>query len=101
MIAVVDANCVLCDGALKTAKKHFENKDVAAVGGRLLVTEENQSILETIQSFEYKKSFQFSRRVFARMNAQCLISGVFGLFRKNDLLKIGGYDDDTGKKMVS
>lgn len=95
VIAVADASCVLCDGALKIAVNHFENEDVAAVGGRLLVIEEDWSLLEAIQSFEYMKSFQFSRRALARMNAQCLISGAFGLFRKSDLLEIGGYDDYT------
>ena len=35
------------------------------------------------------------RRIFARLNAQCLISGAFGVFRKSTLLGINGYDIDT------
>ena len=29
------------------------------------------------------KAFQLSRRIFARLNAKCLISGAFGVFRKS------------------
>lgn len=95
IIAVVDADCVLLDGALKTAVKHFDKEKVAAVGGRLLVTKENGCMLEKIQSFEYMKSFQFARRIWDKLQTQCLISGAFGLFRKEDLIEVGGYDDDT------
>lgn len=95
IIAVVDADCILQEGALKTAVKHFANDAVAAVGGRLLVMIEDESLLEKIQSFEYMKSFQFARRIWNKLHAQCLISGAFGLFRKRDLLEIGGYDTDT------
>lgn len=41
------------------------------------------------------KIFQFSRRLFAMLNAQCLISGAFGVFRKSTLLEINEYDIDT------
>ena len=41
------------------------------------------------------KSFQFARRIWDSLQAQCLISGAFGLFRKEDLIEVGGYDDDT------
>ena len=41
------------------------------------------------------KTFQLSRSIFARLNAQCLISGAFGVFRKSTLLGMNGYDIDT------
>ena len=34
-------------------------------------------------------------RIFARLNAQCLISGAFDVFRKRTLLGMNGYDIDT------
>ena len=95
IIAVVDADCILSNDALKRAVKHFENEDVVAVGGMLHTTNNNGTLLERIQCFEYIKSFQFARRIFARINGQCIISGAFGLFRKSELIKIGGYDINT------
>ena len=95
LICVLDADCVLREDALSEAVKHFRNDEVVAVGGRLLVKREDSSQLEAIQFCEYMKAFQLSRRIFARLNAQCLISGAFGVFRKSTLLGMNGYDIDT------
>ena len=65
---------------------------MVAVGGRLLVANEDGSILERVQCCEYMKSFQFARKIFSKLNAQCLISGAFGVFRKSALLEMNGYD---------
>ena len=95
LICVLDADCILQEDALSQAVKHFQNDEVAAVGGRLLVKREDSSLLEAIQFCEYMKTFQLARRIFARLNAQCLISGAFGVFRKSVLLEMSGYDTDT------
>ena len=95
LVCVLDADCILQEDALSNAVKHFQNDEVAAVGGRLLVKREDSSLLEAIQFCEYMRTFQLSRRIFARLNAQCLISGAFGVFRKSTLLGMNGYDIDT------
>ena len=95
LVCILDADCVLQEDALSKAVKHFQNDEVVAVGGRLLVKREDSCQLEAIQSCEYMKTFQISRSIFARLNAQCLISGAFGVFRKSTLLGINGYDIDT------
>lgn len=91
----MDADCILHKNALASAVRHFINEDVAAVGGRLLVRIDDSSMLETIQFYEYMKTFHLTRRVFVYLNAQCLISGAFGIFRRSALLEIKGYDTDT------
>ena len=95
LVCVLDADCILKENALSQAVRHFENDEVVAIGGRLLVINENSSALERIQCCEYMKTFQIARRIFAKLNAQCLISGAFGVFRKSSLLEMGGYDTDT------
>ena len=95
LICVLDADCILQDDALSIAAKHFKNDKVAAVGGRLFVRREDGSAIEAVQFCEYMKAFQLSRRIFARLNAQCLISGAFGIFRKNVLEEMNGYDTNT------
>ena len=95
LICVLDADCILKENALSQAVRHFENEAVVAVGGRLVVINENSSALERIQCCEYMNTFQIARRIFAKLNAQCLISGAFGVFRKSSLLEMGGYDTDT------
>lgn len=91
----MDSDCILHKNALACAVRHFRNEDVDAVGGRLLVRIDDSSMLETIQFYEYMKTFHLTRRVFALINAQCLISGAFGIFRRSALLEINGYDTDT------
>ena len=95
LICVLDADCILKDNALSRAVRHFENDEVVAVGGRLLVAKEDGSLLEIAQRCEYMITFQIVRRIFAKLNAQCLISGAFGVFRKSVLLQMNGYDTDT------
>ena len=95
LVCVLDADCILKENALSQAVRHFENEAVVAVGGRLVVINENSSALERIQCCEYMKTFQTARRIFAKLNAQCLISGAFGVFRKSSLLEMGGYNTDT------
>ena len=90
LICVMDADCILHKNALALAVRHFRNEDVASVGGRLLVRTDDSSMLETIQFYEYMKTFHLTKRVFALLNAQCLISGAFGIFRRNALLEING-----------
>ena len=95
LICVLDADCILQEDALSKEVKHLQNHEVVAIVGCLLVKREDSSRLESIQFCEYMRTFQLSRRIFAKLNAQCLISGAFGVFRKSTLLKSDGYDIDT------
>lgn len=68
--------------------KHFRNDEVVAISGRLLVKIEESYRPEVIQFCEYMKAFLLFRKMFARLKAQSLISGVFSVFRKSTLLGI-------------
>ena len=70
LVCVLDADCILKENALSQAVRHFENEAVVAVGGRLVVINENSSALEWIQCCEYMKTFQIARRIFSKLNAQ-------------------------------
>ena len=69
LICVLDADCILKENALSQAVRHFENDEVVAVGGQLLVKNEDGSVLERIQCCEYMKSFQIARKILAKLNA--------------------------------
>ena len=49
LVCVIDADCILQEDALSKVIKHFQNDEVVAVGGRLLVKREDSSQLEAIQ----------------------------------------------------
>ena len=95
LICVLDADCMLDDNALMNIVGHFKDESVVAAGGRLSVIQRNRKLIVKAQNYEYIRTFQITRNVFAALNAQCLISGAFGVFRKSSLMEVNGYDTDT------
>ncbi len=94
-VCVLDADCVLDEHAIYIAMQHFEDKNVSAIGGRLKAISDRKNILTFCQRVEYMKTFNIWRLAFDRINANCLISGAYGIFRKKHIQSISGYDDDT------
>lgn len=48
-----------------------------------------------MQQLEYCRSFTLSRIFFDSINATMIISGAFGLFQKDIVISLGGYDTST------
>lgn len=53
-----------------------------------------KNILAGFQVVEYLRAFLFGRYAWTRLNALPLISGAFGLFKKEAILKINGYSSN-------
>ncbi|HEY7635047.1 MAG TPA: glycosyltransferase family 2 protein [Gemmatimonadales bacterium] len=47
------------------------------------------------QVLEYLRAFLYGRVAWAELNALMIVSGAFGLFRKDVLVEMGGYRSDT------
>ncbi|MFY9316017.1 MAG: glycosyltransferase [Burkholderiales bacterium] len=52
-------------------------------------------LLPLLQIVEYLRAFLFGRMGWSPMNAVLIISGAFGLFRKESVVAAGGYRSDT------
>lgn len=50
--------------------------------------------IHLIQALEYLRAFIFGRLGFSAMNALLIISGAFGLFRRDLLIRVGGFKTD-------
>ena len=94
-VCVLDADCILDEYAINIAMLHFEDEKVSAVGGKLKAMSEKKNLLTFCQRVEYMKTFNIWRSLFDSLNANCLISGAYGIFRKSHILSVNGYDDDT------
>jgi cellulose synthase/poly-beta-1,6-N-acetylglucosamine synthase-like glycosyltransferase len=106
-VLIVDADTVIEPDALTRAALPFlEDPTVIAVGGNIALTngcrvEEGRitdvalprSWLARFQIVEYMRSFQLFRLACASMNGVVIISGAFGLFRREAVIAAGGYDD--------
>ena len=52
-----------------------------------------------IQAVEYLRAFLFGRVGWNRLGSNIVISGAFGLFRRDGLLNVGGYEHGVGEDM--
>lgn len=105
----MDADSVLqYDSLSKIVRPIIEQDHVVAVGGairpansveleqgRVINYQLPENILACMQVLEYDRSFLASRILFDKFNGSLIISGAFGLFKKEMVIAAGGYDHST------
>ena len=106
LVLVIDADTMLEPDALTRAAMPFlEDPTTVAVGGYVAIANGcriqdgrvadvamPRSWLARFQVVEYMRSFLLFRLACAAQNGVTLISGAFGLFRRDAVLEAGGYD---------
>jgi cellulose synthase/poly-beta-1,6-N-acetylglucosamine synthase-like glycosyltransferase len=109
LVCVTDADSLLEDDALARAVLPFiERPDTDAVGGmirlangcvieggRVTRVRRPRSRLACFQVVEYLRGFLIGRVAPSSLGALILISGAFGVFRRDSLIEAGGYSRDT------
>ncbi|MFV0458572.1 MAG: glycosyltransferase family 2 protein [Actinomycetales bacterium] len=65
------------------------------VSGRVVDVRIAKPWLVRIQVVEYLRAFMLGRAGWSRLNAMMIISGAFGLFRRDMVIEIGGLDPDN------
>lgn len=105
----MDADSVLqYDSLKKISQPILENRNVVAVGGLVRISNGVElvngrvkkyglpkNILACMQVLEYARSFLASRILFDKFNGSLIISGAFGLFKKDVVIAAGGYNNKT------
>lgn len=105
----MDADSVLqYDSLSKIVRPVIESDHVVAVGGvvrpcngaelergRVVSYKLPRKLIACMQVLEYDRSFLASRILFDKFNGSLIISGAFGLFRKETVIAAGGYDHGT------
>ena len=110
-VVSLDVDCVLeQDALLKMIKPFLEETRVRVIAsggviriannckienGRLLEIKLPKKLLERIQIVEYIRAFLLGRMAWSRLNGLLLISGAFGAFDKEIVIKCGGYNYKT------
>lgn len=108
-VVTIDADTILDKNSLtELAKLVMEDNEVIAAGGVIRLSNELEikdgkiirrrlpnNPLEVIQCLEYDRTFLAGRTVFDLYNGNLIISGAFGLFKKQLLLNINGYKTNT------
>ncbi len=113
LFCCIDADSILeNDALLRASRIFFEDKEVIATGGVVLPAngvkiesgtvmkvETPKRLLELLQSVEYTRGFLAGRTGWNVWKSLLIISGAFGVFRKDMVLAVGGYRQTVGEDM--
>lgn len=105
----MDADEILQADALKNSSRlFFEHDDVIAVGGLLNIsngvtfdkampveTKLPKNLVAATQTLEYTRAFMGPRVFNDTFNGNLNISGGYGLFQKQAVINVGGYDSNN------
>lgn len=94
LIMSMDADSYLESGTLLAAARHFANPAVGAVAGNVKV-ENRGTLITRLQALEYIEGLNMPRRAQGFVAAVNIVPGPVGLFRREALEEVGGYDTDT------
>ncbi len=113
LVCTIDADSILEeDSLLRLGQKFLLNKRLVAVGGAVRVLNgcrvENAQVrevraparlIECMQAAEYMRGFFVGRMGWHRVDSLLIISGAFGVFRKDLMTAVGGYRKTVGEDM--
>lgn len=109
LFCAVDADSILQrDSLSKVVQPFLEDPLTIATGGTIRIVNGCEisggflvnvglpkNMLARFQIVEYLRAFLFGRLGWSPVNAVLIVSGAFGLFRKNEVIDAGGYRADT------
>ena len=93
-VLCMDGDSRLAPGTLKYAMPHFRDPRVGAVAGNVKVVN-RRNLWTILQALEYIEGLNMARRAQGFLRAVNIVPGPIGLFRRDTLRRVGGYDTDT------
>jgi len=94
IVLCMDADARLEPQTIKAAMPHFSDPSVGAVAGNVKVVN-RVNVWTRLQALEYIEGLNMARRAQGFLNAVNIVPGPVGLFRRDVLIALGGYDLDT------
>ncbi|MGH7677075.1 MAG: glycosyltransferase family 2 protein [Gemmatimonadaceae bacterium] len=93
-LVCMDGDSRLTRDSLRHAMRHFADPRVGAVAGNVKVVNRN-NIWTRLQALEYIEGLNMARRAQGFLRVVNIIPGPIGIFRRDVMLRVGGYDTDT------
>jgi biofilm PGA synthesis N-glycosyltransferase PgaC len=93
-VLCMDGDSRLSEGTLRHAMPHFRDPRVGAVAGNVKVTN-RRNLWTCLQALEYIEGLNMARRAQGFVRAVNIVPGPIGIFRRDTLASVGGYDSDT------
>src|SRR5881275_58039 len=99
IVLALDGDTSFDNDMVRHAVRHFADSNVVAVAGNLRVRNARRSFVTRLQALEYALSIHLSRAGLDAFNLVNNISGAFGIFRRDFLRRIGGWDSGTAEDL--
>jgi poly-beta-1,6-N-acetyl-D-glucosamine synthase len=93
-VLCMDADSRLSRDAMRVAMRHFRDPRVGAVAGNVKVVNRD-TMWTALQALEYIEGLNLARRAQGFLRVVNIVPGPIGLFRREALAGVGGYDTDT------
>jgi cellulose synthase/poly-beta-1,6-N-acetylglucosamine synthase-like glycosyltransferase len=93
-VLCMDSDSRLAPQTLRVAIPHFRDPSVGAVAGNVKVVN-RRNLWTRLQALEYVEGLNMARRAQGFMNAVNIVPGPVGMFRRDVLIALGGFDLDT------
>jgi cellulose synthase/poly-beta-1,6-N-acetylglucosamine synthase-like glycosyltransferase len=109
LVCAIDADTIIeADSLLKMVRPFLVSDGIVAAGGtiraangsrvlrgRVVEPHAPRRFIPGVQAVEYLRAFLTGRLGWNRLGGNLIISGAFGLFRREATLDAGGYEHDT------
>ncbi|MGL4992404.1 MAG: glycosyltransferase family 2 protein [Sarcina sp.] len=109
-LVTLDADSILKDDALDYVNLTLQDNDVIATGGNIITSQgiknfsgkkifyiAPNNIIESIQFIDYLKGFFITKNSYAKLRALSVVSGAFGVFKREVMLKVNGFTKTIGE----
>ena len=93
-VVCMDGDSRLERGTLRAAMRHFTDPKIGAVAGNVKVAN-RATMWARLQALEYIEGLNMARRAQGFLHVVNIIPGPIGIFRRETLSDVGGYDSDT------
>lgn len=97
IIIKMDGDTSFDNNMVERATRHFEDDTVVAVSGNLRVRNADKTLCAAFQAIEYFISIHASKTALSEFNMVNNISGAFGIFRREILDLVEGWDAGTAE----
>lgn len=109
LVCVIDADTIVdADALQRLARPFLSRHEVLATGGTIRIANGStitqgrvtdprapRGFVAGVQVVEYFRAFLFGRLGWNLLGGNLIISGAFGLFRRDAVIRAGGYTHDT------
>lgn len=93
-VLCMDGDSRLAPDALRYAMRHFADERIAAVAGNVKVVNRD-NVWTRLQALEYIEGLNMPRRAQGFLRVVNIVPGPIGIFRRDVLQQVGGYETDT------